>query len=65
MSNTGDTIKAYKAVSYGITLVGMLTENHIKDFPYMEGENMATLLPDKICKMKGIPPGLLFINPSN
>jgi len=54
------TITTYIAIAYGMTAVSTLTEKFIEEFPYMEGENMAISLPDRLVNSKIIPPGLLF-----
>lgn len=54
------TINAYTTIAYGLAIVGMLKEKFIEQYPYMEGENMAVLLPERFQNRKSIPPGLLF-----
>jgi len=55
-----ETIKSYTTIAYGMAIVGMLTDKLKKDYPYMEGENMAVLLPERFQNRSSIPPGLLF-----
>jgi len=55
-----ETIKSYTTIAYGMAIVDMLTNKLKKDYPFMEGENMAVLLPEKFQNRSSIPTGLLF-----
>jgi hypothetical protein len=58
------TLLIYTAFRYGNIGTKVITEQFVEEFPYMDGCNMALLVPDKHINRASITLGLLspFIN---